>query len=190
MKLAALLLVTSAAAHAQLPWTNSTLPNGARLVIVEKRGLPIVRVTITFTGGTHQFEPRDKLGVANFAAAMLLDGAQTSSEANIGGESGTISVATFSDKLQPTLERLADALRRPTFSSDALERLRARRLVQMKQASDDPASLAEGVLNKLLYGDRHPYGMRANEESIRAVTPDDVASFASDYFTPRSEERL
>src|SRR5207248_7865245 len=46
-------------------WTRTRLPNGADLVVVEKHDLPLVSFSINFVGGSYNFEPADKLGVAS-----------------------------------------------------------------------------------------------------------------------------
>ena len=50
----------------------------------------------------------------------------------------------------------------PTFPADALERLRAQRLVALTQAKSQPAAIAARVFPRLLYGDAHPFGQQAD----------------------------
>jgi predicted Zn-dependent peptidase len=40
------------------------------------------------------------------------------------------------------------------------------------------------VFAKILYGDSHPYGQRATETSIKAISRDDVVAFEKAYFQP------
>src|SRR6185436_18064816 len=59
----------------QVPaWTNTTLSNGAKLVVSERHGLPLVSFQINFIGGAAQYEPADKTGLASFVAQMLSEG--------------------------------------------------------------------------------------------------------------------
>ena len=85
--------------------------------------------------------------------------------ANVGGEGGSIGFTSLADKLEPALELLADMLLHPTFPAAALERIRGRTLVQLKQARDQPNSIAANVFPKVVYGDAHPYG-RVTTETI------------------------
>src|SRR5438477_473151 len=55
-------------------WTRVKLSNGADLIVSEKHDLPLVSFSINFVGGSYQYEPADKTGLANFAAAMLSEG--------------------------------------------------------------------------------------------------------------------
>jgi len=180
-------------------WSKETLSNGAELVISQKRDLPLVSVSLNFLGGSNQFENSDKLGVASFTASMLSEGTTTRTGdqladaqqllgtrigTGIGGETGTIGFTALSDKLEPALDLLADMMLNPSFPTDALERLRAQRLVALTQAKDQPGSIADNVFAKVLYGDQHPYGRVVTEQTTRAITRDDIVALYQAYFKP------
>jgi zinc protease len=126
-------------------WTRTTLANGAELIVSQKHDLPLVSVSISFIGGSNQFEDPAKLGVASFTAQMLNEGTTTRTGdqladaqqllgtrigAGVGAESGSIGFTALSNKLAPALDLMADMLLNPSFPADALERLRARRLAE------------------------------------------------------------
>ena len=180
-------------------WTTSKLSNGAQLVVSPRKDLPLVSFTITFIGGSNQFEKADRRGTAAFTTAMLREGTQTRSgeqlaldlqllgtsvNAGVGGESGSISFQSTTEKFQPTLEILVDMMMNSTFPAAALERLRAQRLVALAQANAQPGTIGNRVFSRVLYGAAHPYGQEANEATIKAVTREDVASFHKEYFQP------
>src|SRR5205085_6202074 len=79
---------------------------------------------------------------------------------------------------------LADEMLNSTFPAGALDRLRARTLVNLTQAKDQPTIVGAQVFAKILYGDAHPYGQRATETSVKAITRDDVVAFQQAYFQP------
>ena len=180
-------------------WTKTRLANGADLIVVEKHDLPLIAVNIDFVGGSANYEPADKLGVANFAAQMLSEGTKTKTadqlsdaqqllgtaiQAGVSNESGTISFTALKDKFEPTMKLLADMLENSTFPDSSLERNRARTLVALTQAKDNPNAIATNVFAKVTYGDDHPYGRVVSERTIKAITRDDVMSFATSYFRP------
>ena len=180
-------------------WTTTTLPNGARLVVSPKHGLPLVSVQVNFIGGADQYEPADKTGLASLVAGMLTEGTThrtgdqisndlqllgTTVSTAIGGESGRMSFLSTTDKLAPTLAILADILEHPTFPEDALERLTGRTLVALTQQRDRTTGIAAVVFPKVLYTTAHPYGRTPNEASVKSVTRDDVVSFYKSYFQP------
>src|SRR5262249_19475981 len=65
-------------------WTVDTLPNGARLVVVEKHDLPLVSFSIHFEGGSLQTNA--KQGVATFVGAMMREGTATRTGDQINDE--------------------------------------------------------------------------------------------------------
>src|SRR5438093_4748039 len=166
-------------------WTRTTLANGAELIVSQKRDLPLVSVSISFIGGSNQFEDPAKLGVASLTAQMLNEGTSTRTGdqladaqqllgtrvgAAIGGESGSVGFTALSDKLEPALDLMADMLLNPSFPADALERLRAQRLVALTQAKDEPNAIANNVFSRVLYGETHPYGRFITEATTKAIT--------------------
>ena len=180
-------------------WTRAKLSNGADLVLIEKHDLPLVALTIDFVGGSSTFEPADKLGVASFTAQMLSEGTATRSAddlsnaqqllgtsigASVGTEAGGIRFTALKDKLEPALALLADMLLNSTFPDSALERIRARTLVALTQAKDQPNSIASNVFSKVVFGDDHPYGRVVSEKTVRAITRADVVAFQKAYFRP------
>ena len=180
-------------------WTTSTLANGADLMVSEKHDLPLVSFSITFLGGADQFEPPDRRGVGLLTASMLSEGTRsrdgealsnalqllgTSVQTTMGGESGTMTFQSTSAKLGATLDILADMLLNPAFPPDGLERLRAQRLVQLNQAKAQSGAIAARVFPRILYGSAHPFGQAATEESVKAITRDDIVAFHQAYFRP------
>jgi zinc protease len=180
-------------------WTTNRLPNGAEFVFSQKRGLPLVSVTINFLGGALQHEDPAKLGVAQFTAQMLSEGTTsrngdqiadaqqllgTSINVAIGPEGGSVVFTSLADKYEGALELAADMLLNPTFPAAALERIRQQRLVQLTQAKDQPNAISGVVFTKVLYGDEHPYGRVVTEQTVRAITRDDVVRFHQEYFKP------
>jgi zinc protease len=180
-------------------WTKTRLTNGAQLIVVEKHDLPLVALNIDFIGGATSYEPADKLGVANFAAAMLSEGTTTrtadqlsdaqqllgtSINASVSGETGTIRFTALKEKFEPALALLADMMLNSTFPDSALQRIRARTLVQLTQQRDQPNTIASNVFARITYGSSHPYGRVTNETTVKAITRDDVVQFARTYFKP------
>lgn len=180
-------------------WTKSTLTNGAELIVSEKHDLPLVAFAITFQGGSYQAEGASRRGMASLTAAMMNEGTKTrdgealsnalqllgsSLNINIGGESGSIGFQSTTGKFPQMLDILADVLVNPSFPPQALERLRAQRLVALTQAKDQPAAIASRVFPRILYGTAHPFGQNVTEESLKAITRDDVVAFHKAYFQP------
>jgi zinc protease len=180
-------------------WTRSTLANGAEFAVSERHDLPLINFRITFQGGSYQYEPADRRGLAGLVSAMMSEGTKTRDADGlsnalqllgttigfgVGSENGFVTFRSTTSKFAPTLDILADMLVNSTFPAPSLERLRAQRLVALTQAKAQPASIAGRVYPRILYGPDHAYGQFVTEDSIKAVSRDDVAGFAKTYFQP------
>jgi predicted Zn-dependent peptidase len=180
-------------------WTKAVVHNGATLIVSERRDLPLVSFLITFLGGANQFETAGRRGLAAMTSSMLNEGTTTKTgdqlsdalqllgtniTANIGGEEGSIGFVSTKSKFDATLAILADMMMNPVFPPDALERLRARTLVMLTQSKDQPNTIGATVFAKVLYGAEHPYGQRATEASVKAITRDDVVALHKAYYQP------
>ena len=180
-------------------WTKTQLSNGATLIVSERHSLPLVSFAITFVGGANQFEPAERRGVASLAASMLTEGTKTRTGdqlsdalqllgtnvfANVGAEEGSINFVSTSKNFDSVLGILSDMMLNSVFPADALERLRARTLVNLTQAKDQPVIVGAQVFARVLYGAAHPYGQRSTETTVKAITRDDVVNFAKAYYQP------
>ena len=180
-------------------WTHEKLSNGAELIVSQKHDLPLVSFTIDFVGGTNQFSSGDKDGVGSFTAAMMSEGTTsrtgdqlsdaldllgTRVGVSVGGENGEIGFLATKAKFAATLDVLADMMLHSTFPQDALERLRARTLVSLTQAKDQPTSIAANVFPRVVYGSDHPYGWFPTEETVKGITRADIVAFHDRYFQP------
>ena len=185
---------------AKIPtWSKATLSNGAQLYVVERHTLPIVQFSINFVGGSNQLEPADKTGLGSFTASMMTEGTTTRSGDDIsnalqmlgtnvafgiGGEGGSIGFLALKDKLEPTLAILADELLHPAFPEAALDRLKQRQVVTLRQNLDRTLGIAQIVYPRLLYTLDHPYGRTINEETVNRITRDDVVGFHKAFYQP------
>jgi zinc protease len=180
-------------------WTRSKLANGAELIVSEKHDLPLVSFSITFLGGADQFESAERRGVAGLTSAMMSEGTKTRNgdalsnalqllgtnvSVGVGSESGSIGFVSTTARFAETLGILADMLTNSTFPPEALERLRAQRLVSLEQAKAQPGAIASRVFPRLLYGDAHPLGQNPTEQTTRAITRADIVDFHQRYFKP------
>jgi zinc protease len=180
-------------------WTKAKLSGGAELIVSEKHDLPLVSFSITFLGGADQFETAERRGVGSLAAAMMSEGTKTRNgddlsnalqllgtniSVGVGAESGAISFVSTTARFAATLDILADMLVNSTFPPEALERLRAQRLVALNQAKAQPGAIAARVFPRVLYGDAHPLGQSPTEQTVKAITRADVVDFHQRYFKP------
>jgi zinc protease len=180
-------------------WTRSTLANGADLIVIERKGLPLVDFGIWLMGGAEHVEPFEKPGVASFLGPMMLEGTKTKNgealaeaqqllgirlSIGVGGQSGNVGFTSTTATFKDTLTLLMDVVLNPTFPADALERQRSQRLIGFKQQMARTAGIAGRVFPKLLYGDEHQLGRVISEGSLSSITREDLIAFHKSYLQP------
>ncbi len=181
------------------PIHQKTLDNGLRVVVIEQRQLPIVHFNLQVGGGGSVRDPRTKAGLAEFVAAMLTQGTETRSADEVaeaidfvGGQLSasaavdyaTVTAQVLSKDFELGLELLADVATRPAFPEEEMEIVRNRLVGGVKAARDDPAELVREHLKQLLFGAFHPLGFVTTEETLNAITRDDLVKFHAAYYRP------
>ena len=178
------------------PYTETTLDNGLRLVLIERREVPLVAFHATLAGGTIA-EPVDRNGVAALTAGLLERGAgdrdsETFAEtvAAVGGrfetEPGLEAIVIRGEFMARDsalmIELLADVLQRPALSADEFEKLKVRSIRGITAARDaDLRGLIGPYARAWVYGD-HPYGraLTGSEDSLGQIGHRDVVAFYED----------
>ena len=167
---------------------TATLSNGAKVVLAQRKGVPLVELNFQFNFGYAQ-ENNDELGYTNFMMGMLNEGTKKYSSlefdevldslgSNLGFGSGLdTSVASLSSlkaNLSQTLDLAKEALINPTFPEKEIERIKKETLAGIIQEENRPASIAYRNIGKLLYGEEHPYGKPLTgsgiSETISSIT--------------------
>lgn len=184
-----------------LPAIEKTkLSNGLDVWMVKHDELPIVSMNMVFkTGNTN--EPDDRFGVAGMTSSLLTTGTKTmSAEAlanalreigvnNIGSGSGfdstTVSISSLTKHLDRALELYSEVIQNPAFPAAELESLRARALLGLRQQRSSAGAISNNVYNRVLFGD-HPYGRSSNENSLRAITRDDLLKYYEAIYRPNN----
>lgn len=179
--------------------SESKLANGMRLIVVEKRDLPIVTATIVSpAGGTR--DPAGKAGTAALAASLLTKGTTTRSAEQIaqqieslGGSIGAgadwdaafATVTVKADQVEPALTVLADVARNPAFAQEELDRARKQTVDGVSVQLKDPAALAGIAASRAVFGNR-AYGnmLSGTPTSLPRITRDDVASAYARAWSP------
>ena len=103
----------------------------------------------------------------------------------ISGEGGSVSFRALKDKFAPTLAVMVEEMLTPAFPEAALDRLRQRTLVNLKQNLDRTAGIASVVYPKLLYTTDHPYGRTMSEASVASTRAAENRPFEPNRSTTR-----
>src|SRR6185503_15832202 len=91
----------------------------------------------------------------------------------------------MSDKISPAMEILADVVRRPTFKSEEVERLRQQYLDNLTLALGEPGSIARFVAARVVFGDS-PYGhpLSGTTESLTHISAADITKMHGRFYRP------
>ncbi len=203
-----LLLVFSASIWAQsdtepiqLPYIKTvTLDNGLKVMVIEQPSLPIVQFNLLVRAGNiHDLS--DRAGLAQFTAMMLRQGTskRTAEEISesiefVGGSLGasaevertTVTARVLKKDLQIGLDLLADIVQNPSFPEKEMGIMRNQLLAGVRGRRDDPGDLAEAHFNFALFGSIHPLGRTTSEESVKAITKDDLVNFHATHYRPNN----
>jgi predicted Zn-dependent peptidase len=180
---------------------RATLSNGLKVVLAERRGLPLVSMSLEVQGAGFSSDPPAKPGFANFTMGMLDEGAGSYSALALGDkveslgarlsvgaalDTANIFMSSTTQNLEPSLGVFADVLIRPTIDAAELERTRATWLASIKQEKARPTAIARRVGPGLLFGAGHPYAAPASgtEASISALKREDVVKWVKERLRP------
>jgi zinc protease len=180
------------------PWTGS-LANGIKFWGLKQTELPLVQYSLIIEGG-HLLDKVEKAGVANLVATMLNEGTKNktpeqledaigmlgaSIRVSASDEDITISVATLSRNFEKTVTLLEEMLLEPRWDNEQFALAKSRIINGLKRNAASPDYLAGKTLNKLMFGNNiFAVDVSGTEESVNAITMDDLKSFYSEYFTP------
>jgi zinc protease len=166
-----------------------TLANGLRVILAERRELPLVTCKLLIDGGAAA-DPPQLSGLASLTMDLLREGAGGRSalavaeeleglgsvlSSQASREHATVTLSSLGDSLKESLDLFALVALRPDFGQPEVERQRARRLVRLSQLEDRADFIAQRALRKVVFDD-HPYarpivGTRAGVASISDADP-------------------
>ncbi|HUF29140.1 MAG TPA: pitrilysin family protein, partial [Gemmatimonadaceae bacterium] len=181
------------------PFQEATLANGVRLVVVERNDLPVLSISLSVPAGSY-YDPADKSGLADMVAGLLTKGAGNrtadqiaESIESVGGSISAGAGADFltvrADALTPNAELafqlVGDVVVRPTFPAEEVDLLRKRTLSGLQLERSSPGALASRFFAYGLYGS-HPYGVRPTEQTVQAITREDLLAYHAARVKPRN----
>lgn len=200
------LAVVPAVSWAQGSWTLEMPPvaamrldNGLWVISIHFRPeLPVVRAEMIVEAGAVD-DPPGKEGLAELTAALVAKGTSARTADDIAGLiesaggayvpttsmiSSSFAIALLKKDIDTGLEVLADVLMNPVFPDDEIFFMKSQVMAGVRAQLDDPHSLALLHLNRLFYGTEHRAGRRTTEQSIAAISREDLIAFHRDRYAP------
>ncbi len=185
------LMVGGTTAWAEIDIQEVTSAGGINAWVVEEPSIPFIALEIRFRGSASLDLP-GKRGATNLMMGLLEEGAgdmtaqefQTAREALAASfgfrafdDTLSISAEFLTENQDEALALLGQALIAPTFTQDALDRVRAQVLVGIAGDEKDPDTIASATFDAAAFGD-HPYGsaIDGTVESLNALTREDLVT--------------
>jgi zinc protease len=181
------------------PHEKYVLRNGLTVLLLEKRGVPMINVfAIVKTGAAA--DPKGESGLAAVTAGLLRKGTKARTaqqfaadldyiggefEAEAGADFSSVSAEFLTKDLERGFTVFSDALLHPTFPPAEVEKLLAQSVDAVRGAKDDPQQVLGLYYDGYLYG-THPYGRPAggDEASLQRIKRDAIVKFYEGNYAP------
>jgi predicted Zn-dependent peptidase len=177
-----------------------TLPDGTVVFVAPSHEFPLVKVSVTFKGGS-SLDPADVPGLVATTARMVRDGGTETVKpaafdeqldflaTEIGVGAGdtittTASMNCLTANLDESLGLFVDMLRHPGFDEGRLATSKARMLEALKQRNDDASTILSREWRRLMWGDDHFEAREPTDGSLEAMTTDRLREVHARIFHP------
>jgi zinc protease len=183
------------------PYSELTLSNGMKVVLVEDRSLPYVSYSLLVQSGSSE-DPANLSGLANFVGELLDKGTKQKTATQFADEIGDmgaeVEVGTHYDytliqgsSLTLHQDRLLNAIssmvQSPTFAEAEIHRLQKQLIASRQKLPDSAAAFAGQAFDEMLYG-THPYGqpIGGTIKTLRAIRRKNVIQFYLRHYRPNN----
>jgi zinc protease len=183
--------------------TETTLPNGLTVMILEDHHMPTVAVALSISGAGGLYEPAGQRGLAGITAQMLREGTKTRTSkqlaedldrlgaslfggAPLGSSATTIQGSGLSENFDDWFSLFTDVLMNANFPADELAKLKQRQLASLRQQRSSPNFLADERFNLVIYGSHPASATAPTAEVIQALTPEVLAKWKQERYAPQN----
>lgn len=173
----------------------STLPNGAKLAVINAGTQDIVKMEVIFNGGTRY---QKKFLLAQGAISLMFEGTTTRSSNQIAEQLdyygsflqhsfdrdfASVSLFTTRKYFAASLEVVADSLFNPTYPKNELDIFKRKGKQSLTLELEKVETIARQRFFQCLFGPDHPYGSFANPDDFDKLNQPDVTEFHRNFLT-------
>jgi zinc protease len=199
-----MLLVASSTSAQKIqlpPHEKFVMKNGLTVLLLEKRGVPMVNVAGIVKAGAVA-DPAGQEGLASVTAGLLRKGTKTrnaqqfasdidfiggSFEADASADYSTISAEFLTKDLAQGLQLVSDAVVHPTFPQEEVDKVLSQAVDGVKAAKDSAGQVVfEYYVDYLYDGKQYGRPSSGDEVSLRKIKRDAVVKFYETYYTPEN----
>lgn len=175
------------------------LPNGLKVVVIERHSLPLVTLRLTVKTGA-EGDPPHLPGTAQMVAGLLnegtthrsareiaeaIDGVGGSVDAGADWDDSFAGISVLSDRTDLAFNLLSDMVIHPAFAPAEVERIRKQTVSTLELMRTDPAYVADNVFNRVeLGGTAYGHPADGTLESVGRITPGDLRDFHAKHYRP------
>ncbi len=179
---------------------EAELSNGMGVLGIEQHELPLVQFKISIKGG-HYLDQPEKVGVAYLVSRLMMEGTKNKTPLeleeeieNLGSnvwisatnQDISVNVNSLSRNYDKALALVEEILLEPRWDEEEFDLAKTKLLNALKRQKANPNSQARKTFNKLVYGEGHilAVGSRGTEETVEAITLDDLKAYYERNFSP------
>ena len=176
-----------------------TLPNGAKLYLLETHELPLISGTAIIRTGS-LLDPADKVGLAEVTASMMrsggtkaktgdeldeqLENLAASVESGASENQATLSFSGLKENVDEIMAAFRDVLTQPEFREDKLDLLKNQFRSAIARRNDEAESIASREIERIVYGRNTVFGRIMEYENVDAIARQDLIACYSRYYFP------
>lgn len=170
-----------------------TLPNGMTILVVENHKLPKISASLNIDAGP--IMEGKKAGLVDLMGQMLGEGTTTlpkdkfdeavdmiGAEVNLYASGGAASALTR--YFEKAFNLMADGIKNPAFPAESFDKLKSMTLTGLKANEKSAPAIAARVNSALSFGKQTAQGEFTTEETVKALTLNDVKDAYKNYITP------
>lgn len=169
------------------------LDNGLNVIVVENHKLPVVSYQLFVDRGP--LKEGDIAGISSIAGQMLKTGTENMTKAEIDEKldflaatlqtnSSGFYASALKKHSSELLDIATDILYNPSFPQEEFDRIIQTTKSGLAFQKSDPNTISSNVGNAILYGKEHAYGEFTTEETVEAITLDDVKEYYKRNYFP------
>lgn len=174
---------------------ESKLPNGMKIIVVQRQNVPLVSVSLLINSGAIS-EEDNLAGVTDMTASLLTKGTKTRNAdaiaeqmeflgSSIGGGANWLSTSVgfnaTTDNLGKAMEIFADVILHPTFPQSEIDLYKSQVIDDLTSNLKQPGTLARYVAARYSFGE---HSVNGTPETIKAITRKDLLKVYENFFLP------
>ncbi len=176
------------------PYEHFLLDNGVPVYAIDAGAQPLLQIELVFYAGNFYEKNKSVAGATNF---LLKNGTNSRTAFQLNetfdyygsscsracyNETATVSLHTLTKHVEKLLPLVNDMLTNSIFPQEELDTFIQNSKQRLKVNLQKADFIAGRLIDKLVYGEEHPYGTYNNAEDYDALTVEQVKAFYQAYY--------